>query len=110
MARRKALSLTSEDISHSSSCPEIIFKRISSGFFCDIRSDLNNGIPFLHLNLSSLDCVEEFTYLDENGLSCSARRLCFSGGRVIELKSQDQVIDIDKGLRSLKNYLIKGLI
>jgi hypothetical protein len=111
MSRRKSpsVSLSPDEISQSI-YPEIVFKRISGGFYCAIRPDLFNGVPPLQLNLSSVDAIEDFDYLDDNGLSCSGKRIRCSGGTVYELKSTGQKIDLLAGLKALREFLIKGKI
>ena len=87
--------------------PELIFKRISSGFYWDIPSDILTGIPFLHLNLTSVDSVEHFL-IDDNPVG--GRRVIMASGKVYEFVAQSQIIALMCGLNALKTFLQSGRI
>jgi hypothetical protein len=105
MSRRKAVAsvdVIPEDVNR-----DLVFQKISAGFFWDIRSDLMNGVPQLFLNLTLIESVE---FMDIDGVPQSGRRVFLSSGKVYEFKSQSQVIDLMLGLNALKNFVIKGKI
>jgi hypothetical protein len=106
MPRRKAsvdLSVPSDSLIES----ELIFKRISSGFYWDIPADILTGVPFLHLNLTSVDVIEHFL-IEDNPVG--GRRVCMASGRVYEFVSQSQIIALMCGLNALKTFLQSGRI
>ena len=105
MPRRKSALTTVIDESSESIEPELIFKRISSGFFWDIRADLVSGLPFLHLNLTAVECIQ---YLPVDDNPAAGRRVIMTSGKTYDLVSRNSVIDLMCGLEALKKFLKSG--
>ena len=107
MPRRKASVVLSVSDDSEPVESELIFKRISSGFYWDIPSDILNGVPFLQLNLTSIDVIEHFSIEDS---PVGGRRVFMTSGRVYEFVSQSQIIALMCGLNALKTFLQSGRI
>jgi hypothetical protein len=107
MPRRKSpLSLSVQQDSDPTDS-QLIFKRISSGFYWDIPADILTGVPFLQLNLTSIDAIEHFPIADN---AIGGRRVLMASGKVYEFVSQSQIIALMCGLNALKTFLQSGRI
>ena len=82
--------------------PQLIFKRISSGFYWDIPADILTGVPFLQINLTSIDAIEHFSVHDN---AVGGRRVIMASGKVYEFVAQSQIIALMCGLNALKTFL-----
>ena len=85
----------------------LVFQKVASGFFCEIRSDVLNGCPHLSLNLTTIEAIEFF---EIDGDPKAGRRVFLLSGKVYELKSQSQIVDLMLGLHVLKQFLITGKV
>lgn len=86
---------------------DFVFHKVSSGFFCEIRSDILNECPQLWINLVNIESIEFF---EIGGDLKAGRRVFLTSGKVYELKSQSQVVDLTLGLHVLKQFLITGKV
>lgn len=108
MARRtRATSVSAPHVIPEDVNRDLVFQKVAFGFYCDIRSDLVNGLPQLWLNLTNVESVE---FLDVDGIPDHGRRVYLTSGKVYDFKSRSQVIDLVLGLNALKQFLITGKI
>lgn len=84
---------------------DLVFKKVASGFFWHIRSDVLASSPYYYLNLSLVESIEVDWIDPKECIEYAPRTVYLSSGKTYRFTSPEQIKDLHIGLEALKKFV-----